>query len=130
MKKYIYKKIREGFTLLEMLVVIGIVMILVGAVSSSYSTAQKKSRDARRKSDLAAIQNALEQYYSVCNYVYPSSINSGINCPTPPISIMPTVPADPKTTTPYPATLYPTMYNICASLEADATGSYCVTNQQ
>ncbi|MCS7093386.1 MAG: prepilin-type N-terminal cleavage/methylation domain-containing protein [Patescibacteria group bacterium] len=65
----------KSFTLLEMLVVIGIIGILISLGVSSYSTAQRKSRDAKRKSDLKIIQNALEQYYSICGGKYPSSIN-------------------------------------------------------
>lgn len=63
---------KKAFTLLEMLVVIGIISILVSIGFSSYSTAQKKSRDAKRKNDLKSIQNAFEQYYSICSYKYPS----------------------------------------------------------
>ncbi len=64
-------QIYKGFTLLEMLVVIGIVAILIGMGTVSYSTTQRKARDAKRKSDLKTIQNSLEQYYSVCAYQYP-----------------------------------------------------------
>lgn len=72
-------KIKRSFTLLEMLVVIGIIAILVSISFASYSTAQKKSRDAKRKNDLKAIQNALEQYYSICDYKYPSTLPSAGN---------------------------------------------------
>ena len=66
-------QIHKGFTLLEMLVVIGIIAVLIGMGAVSYSTAQRKARDAKRKSDLKAIQNSLEQYYSICAYQYPSN---------------------------------------------------------
>jgi len=66
--------VKSAFTLLEMLVVIGIIGILVGMGAVSYSTAQKKARDAKRKQDLKAIQNAFEQYYSICNYKYPAAV--------------------------------------------------------
>lgn len=69
MKKKFFSK---SFTLLEMLVVIGIIAVIVSFGFASYSTAQKKSRDAKRKQDLKAIQNAFEQYYSICNYKYPT----------------------------------------------------------
>lgn len=65
-------KLKKAFTLLEMLVVIGIIAVLVGMVTSSYSTAQKKARDAKRQADLKAFQNALEQCYSVNSYSYPT----------------------------------------------------------
>lgn len=60
-----------GFTLLEMLVVLGIIASILGVGLISYSSVQKKARDTKRKQDLKTIQNALEQYYSVCNYRYP-----------------------------------------------------------
>ncbi|MBI5127130.1 prepilin-type N-terminal cleavage/methylation domain-containing protein [Candidatus Roizmanbacteria bacterium] len=65
---------KKSFTLMEMLIVIGIIAILVALGASSYSTAQKKARDAKRKSDLKTIQNSFEQYYSICNFSYPSAI--------------------------------------------------------
>ncbi|MCS7093566.1 MAG: type II secretion system GspH family protein, partial [Patescibacteria group bacterium] len=77
MKKNIFLK--KSFTLLEMLVVIGIIGILVSVGFASYSTAQKKSRDSKRKNDLKSIQNAFEQYYSICNYKYPATIPSAGN---------------------------------------------------
>ncbi len=64
------KKFKKGFTLLEMLVVVGIIAILVGLVSASLSTAQKKARDAKRFSDLKSVQNCLEQYYSLNSFKY------------------------------------------------------------
>ena len=69
----------KAFTLLEMLVVIGIIAVLVGMGSVSYSTAQKKTRDAKRRGDLKAIQNSLEQYYSICNYKYPATFPTAGN---------------------------------------------------
>ena len=68
MKKRLLKHL--GFTLLEILIVIGIIGILIGIGTVSYSTAQRKARDAKRKQDLKAVQNCLEQYYSV-NQRYP-----------------------------------------------------------
>jgi prepilin-type N-terminal cleavage/methylation domain-containing protein len=124
--------IKSAFTLLEMLVVIGIISILVGMGAVSYSTAQKKARDAKRKQDLKAIQNALEQYYSVCGYQYPTpagSIFSSVICLSPSTAIMPTVPVDPKTITPYPcSSCTSSQYTICASTENEPTP--CLSNQQ
>lgn len=64
-----------AFTLLEMLVVLGIISTIIGFSFASYTTAQKKARDSKRKQDLKAIQNILEQYYSICKFRYP--LNSG-----------------------------------------------------
>ena len=128
----------KSFTLLEILVVIGIIAVLVGIGSVSYSTAQKKSRDAKRKSDLKAIQTGLEQYYSICSFVYPGSISSGIICLSPSTAIMPVVPKDPKGIDYSVVSIGTTGYNICVPtidathpLETETGASpYCVTNQQ
>lgn len=129
---------QSAFTLLELLVVIGIISILVSLGAISYSTAQKKARDAKRKSDVKAIQSSLEQYYSVCGYQYPTPASdtfTNITCLTPPAAIMPTVPTDPRgATTPYPcptASCNSSGYKICTySLEAQSPTGYCLQNQQ
>ncbi len=70
-------QLREAFTLLELLVVIGIISVLLAFGAVSYSTAQKKSRDAKRKGDLQALQKVLEQCYSVNTYSYPAITGTG-----------------------------------------------------
>lgn len=132
----------NGFTLLEMLVVIGIIGILVGLGAVSYSTVQKKSRDAKRKNDLKIIQNSLEQYYSICGYKYPTpttgSIISSIICTSPSVAIMPTAPTDPKTGSSYSITSDGTTYSICVPtrvatppvFESETVTSYCLESQQ
>lgn len=67
---------RKAFTLLEMLVVIGIIAVLVGLGAASYSTAQKKARDAKRQSDLTSAQQMMEQCYSVNSFIYPTISNT------------------------------------------------------
>ena len=74
---------RRGFTLIELLVVITIIGILIATATVSYTKAQQKGRDGRRKTDLKAIQQALENYYQ--NYgTYTISdiisINGGMKC--------------------------------------------------
>lgn len=69
--------IKKGFTLLEMLVVIGIIAILVSLGFASYSTVQKKARDAKRKGDLGAMQKVLEQCYTLNSYSYPAITGNG-----------------------------------------------------
>ena len=54
----------RGFTLVELLVTIAIIGILSSIGLSTFTSAQRKSRDARRKNDLAAIAKALEVYYN------------------------------------------------------------------
>lgn len=134
----IRKSSKSGFTLLEMLVVIGIIAILITLGIASYSTVQKKSRDARRKGDLKTIQNALESYYSICGFNYPTPASFGsenaftnIQCVSPATDILPTVPVDPKTVTPYPCQgCSDSNYSICATLESEADPNYCLNNTQ
>ena len=127
-----------GFTLLELLVVISIIAILITIGITSFSTAQKKGRDSKRKTDLREVQQALESYYSVCGFMYPtpnSFYSGGIICASPSIPIMPTVPSDPRVVTPYacatPASTNCTAsgYIICATMESE-TSAYCLKNQQ
>ena len=82
---------QRGFTLLELLIVIAIIGILVAMGTVSYSTAQKKARDAQRQADLKAIQNAFEQYYADHDGSYPAS------CATPGTNYLPSgLPTDPR----------------------------------
>lgn len=55
---------KRGFTLIELLVVIAIIGLAAALVLASMSGARKKSRDARRLSDMKQLHNALELYVS------------------------------------------------------------------
>lgn len=84
-------QLKKAFTLLEMLIVIGIIAILVSLGFASYSTVQKKARDAKRQGDLKAAQQIMEQCYSVNGFKYPTgagqlSVSGGSitgTCPAP-----------------------------------------------
>ena len=125
--------LKKSFTLLEMLIVLGIIAVILSIVTVAYSTTQKKSRDAKRKSDMKNMQNALEQYYSVCGYVYPTGISpNGIMCGGSP-AILTGMPVDPKTATPYVySTTAPSAgFSLCTTnLESESPTGYCVYNQQ
>lgn len=54
---------KKGFTLIELLVVIAIIGILASVVLASLNSARRKSRDARRLSDIKQIQIALEMSF-------------------------------------------------------------------
>lgn len=53
----------KGFTLIELLVVIAIIGVLASVVLASLNNARRKSRDARRVTDVKQIQLALELYF-------------------------------------------------------------------
>ncbi len=61
-----------GFTLVELLVVITIIGILSGIGISTFSSAQGRGRDAKRKADLHNMAIALQAYYSD-HGVYPAT---------------------------------------------------------
>lgn len=74
------KLAKKGFTLIELIVVITIIAILVAAISISWIKAQEKSRDGRRKSDLKAVQQALDTYFETTNS-FPEATGDGkIKC--------------------------------------------------
>jgi len=62
---------KNGFTLFELLITISIIGILTAIATISFSSAQKKGRDARRIQDMENIRVAAEQYYSLAG-AYPS----------------------------------------------------------
>lgn len=146
----------QGFTLMELLVVISIIGILISVSVVSYVTAQQKARDTRRISDIKAMQGAWEEYYADNNSNYPTlctfsmipqdGLMSGTYLPG-------GLPEDPKSGLPYPD-MYAGWkdctalnYCFCAGLETagysnsvnDCAGSikpnvykglYCVKNLQ
>lgn len=69
-------KNKKAFTLIELLVVMAIIAILSGLGLMGFGTVQQKSRDSRRKQDLANISKALDVYYNDYG-VYPASNSNG-----------------------------------------------------
>lgn len=55
---------KKGFTLVELLIVIGVISALMLLGATNWIAQQQKARDARRKADLTQIQAALEMYRS------------------------------------------------------------------
>ena len=123
MKKY------KGFTLLELLVVIGIIGVLTALATVAYSTTQQSGRNARRKQDLVAIQNALEQYYSVTNFSYPIGA-----CNVATTYLKSSWPTDPAGTVSAPVAYTgdtactATAYCICATMEGSKGGNAQATD--
>lgn len=132
-----------GFTLIELLVVIAIIGVLSTIGLSTFSNAQMRARDARRRGDIKSMQDSFEQYYTNNNYLYATPCNT-----------MATqlqgsaLPVDPRNSAPYVynCTATTTTYCACAQLEMVNTGNstsnacawgtgaganfYCVRNLQ
>lgn len=70
---------RQGFTLIEILIVVAIIAILASVVLVGLGPTQQSGRDARRLSDLHEVQNALELYYNKCGY-YPGTYIGSAPC--------------------------------------------------
>jgi prepilin-type N-terminal cleavage/methylation domain-containing protein len=70
------KTTREGFTLIEILIVVAIIAILASVVLVGLGPTQQAGRDARRISDLHEVQNGLELYYNKCGF-YPGTAAAG-----------------------------------------------------
>lgn len=130
-----YKLKNKGFTLLELLVVIGIIALLISIAAVSYSSAQGKTRDARRKSDIKGIQAAMEQYYSqsaTSSYPGPATCpeSSATNCAAITSYFSSgSVPVDPGTNTYSFTNSTTTTYTVCATLE-DGVTTFCLSQLQ
>lgn len=116
----------RGFTLIELLVVISIIGILVTVIATSFITAQKRSRDARRRADIDAIGKSLEQCYILSN-LYPTaalvSFGSALTCGgQKTMNLLPNDPKSPGTYT-YTVNALQTSYCLCAALEQTGGGN-------
>lgn len=127
-----------GFTLIELLVVIAIIGVLASIVLASLNSARRKSRDARRITDLKQIQLALELYFDAQSSAYPpgsltcdATTAFGLQALTP--TYIPQVPRDPLGTATTNCYRYasgvisggsPTTYHLAARLEDGTNPSF------
>ena len=73
-----YKK-QEGFTIVELLIVIVVIGILAALVIVTFSGIQQRARDTERKTDINAVQGHVEAFYAQNGY-YPTRTH--VNDPT------------------------------------------------
>ncbi len=58
-------KVKKGFTIIEMMIVIAIIGILTSLMVVSLGRTQKNAKDTRRKSNLENVKGAMSMYYSI-----------------------------------------------------------------
>ena len=69
------KKGFRGFTLIELLVVIAIIGLLSTIIATPIQNARKKAKDAKKVSELKALELALDQYAEANNNQYPTNLS-------------------------------------------------------
>ncbi len=138
MRKIIKKQYLKGFTLIELILVTAIVGLFAAGVIAVINPSQQvhKANDAKRKSDLEAIQRALEAYYAD-NGRYPQAINNKIyannatvNWGTswqPYIDLLPKDPSNGRTYV-YGTSTDGQRYGVYASLEKGTDPQACHSN--
>ena len=115
--------IKRGFSLVELLVATGVLIILVAGVVSLIGPGSRQyARDVQRKADLEEIRSALE-FYRNSNTGY--MVNAGGVAATVLSSLVPTyasvVPDDPLSTRDYYYIGTATTYTLCTALEKVTT---------
>lgn len=120
---------KNGFTLLEILIVLGIIGLLLAMTAAAFLSARGTARDAKRKADLEQIRGALETY-KADKATYPatsgvvSNSSAPLNVLVSPTQYISTLPTDSLATRQY---YYVTLsagagYALCASLENSSAG--------
>jgi len=66
------RKRQEGFTIVELLIVIVIIGILATLVIVTFTGTQQKARDSQRQTDINAVDSHLESYFAENGY-YPDA---------------------------------------------------------
>lgn len=90
----------NGFTFIEILVVVTVIILLTSTAVATYTNFLKQSRDAKRKADLAQVAAALEMYRSN-NDTYPvgSVWATTLDILKTPVVYIQSLPSDPKSST-------------------------------
>jgi prepilin-type N-terminal cleavage/methylation domain-containing protein len=104
----------NGFTLIEIVIVISIMSVMSVIIYSSFGESRAKSRDQKRISDISTIQLSLEQYFQK-NGVYPLTLDE--LSPT----YISSIPTDPTTNIKYSGNYFPMTKN--------SGSSYCISYQ-
>ena len=73
--------LKKGFSLIEMLVVVGILAFVVTVISRNISQAQKKSQIKQARIQIGLIEQAMEEFNQDCGF-YPSQIEDLAEAPS------------------------------------------------
>jgi general secretion pathway protein G len=123
---YQIRELDPGFTMIELLVVLSLIVILATMGMSQYRTSVIHTREAVLKEDLFRMRDAIDQYYADKNQ-YPSTLEALVSdgymrqVPEDPFTksntTWQTVPAEPDPSNP---TAEPGVYNIHSGSDANA----------
>ena len=69
------RRCADGFTLIELMVVMSLIVVLAGIGLTTYNTSVTRSREAVLKEDLFRLRDAIDQYYADKNS-YPSTLDA------------------------------------------------------
>ena len=128
-KSFRYKKwftpIKSGFTLTEMMIVIGIVGFLAVLITSFLRSQIFKANDAKRKAEIKRIGIAVEEYEKDRD-CYPTTVTCTVNTSLRPY--LDTIPCDPVSKAPYyyehDGTSCPKWYRLYADLDNEKDNDY------
>lgn len=97
--------VRDGFTVVELVIVIGIIGIILAVLIYSITEARKTGRDNDRIAQMQVIRLALEYYHDNCAGQYPVTLSTSANNGCQPSvtlqSFLPVIPADPLNGQPF-----------------------------
>jgi general secretion pathway protein G len=133
MKKY---QLKSGFSLIELLVVATIIIVLMTIGMVSYRQTSRNSRNAKRKSDIESVRQALVLYRNdISEYPDPVAADA-TNAAF--VEMLATITdyisfnslSDPKSPTyDYTYSSDSATFDLCATLETEAgTEAYCINN--
>ena len=71
----ILRKTTSGFTLIELMIVMSLIVVLAGIGLATHSNSQTRAREAVLKEDLFRMRDAIDQYYADRNE-YPARLDA------------------------------------------------------